>query len=337
MNKAYALVHITDIAYGIDRLYTYSVPNKLREDIRVGSVVVVPFGNANKRVSAVVVEFSDHCNYPHIKSVESIMQYPFDVPSDLISTCTFMKERFFCTFGNAFRAVIPPGVNLGTETVYTAEKDRDISNLNDAGQVMMRFIMRSGCITEREAVDEYGEECKILLNALCKSNYIVKSSRVPEKLNEKNLFTYSLTVSAEEANELAESGEGLTEKQKGLISLLIHYPAATMREIEEIGGYSASIVNALLKKGLLEKRETSFFRDAYSFENIEPEKPFTLSDEQKNAVDGLCELASSNKASGALLFGVTGSGKTRVITEVAKSVIKSGRQVIILLPEIGLA
>ena len=38
MNKAYALVHITDIAYGIDRLYTYSVPSKLREDIRVGSV-----------------------------------------------------------------------------------------------------------------------------------------------------------------------------------------------------------------------------------------------------------------------------------------------------------
>ena len=337
MNKAYALVHITDIAYGIDRQYSYSVPNDLREQIKIGSVVVVPFGNANKRVSAIVVDFSSRCDYPHVKSVESIMQYPFDVPSDLISTCTFMKERFFCTFGSAFRAVIPPGVNLGTETIYTAEKDIDISKLNDAGQVMMRFILQSGCITEREAVEEFGEECKILLNALCKGNYVVKGSRVPEKLNEKNLFTYSLTVSAEEANELAESGEGLTEKQRGLIGLLIHYPAATMREIEEIGGYSASIVNALMKKGLLERRESSFFRDAYSFENIEPEKEFTLSEEQQNAVDGLSKLVETDSANGALLFGVTGSGKTRVITEVAKKVIRSGRQVIILLPEIGLA
>ena len=173
MNKAYALVHITDIAYGIDRQYSYSVPNDLREQIKIGSVVVVPFGNANKRVSAIVVDFSSRCDYPHVKSVEIIMQYPLDDPSDLISTCTFMKERFFCTFGSAFRAVIPPGVNLGTETIYPAEKDIDISKLNDAGQVMMRFILQSGCITEREAVEEFGEECKILLNALCKGNYVV--------------------------------------------------------------------------------------------------------------------------------------------------------------------
>ena len=337
MDKDYALVHIIDIAYGIDKQYSYFIPYALREQVDIGSVVVVPFGNANKRVSAVVVDLIEHCAYPHVKSIESVMQYPFDVPSDLISTCTFMKERFFCTFGSAFRAVIPPGVNLGTETVYTADKDLDISRLNDAGQVMMRYIFQHGVITEREAVDEFGEECKILLSSLCKSNYVVKSSRVPEKLNEKNLFTYTLTVSNEEANELTESGEGLTEKQKGLISLLTHYPAATMREIEEIGGYTAAIVNALLKKGLIEKRETSFFREAYSFDDVEPEGEFSLSDEQLDAVNGINELAESNEAKGALLFGVTGSGKTRVITEVAKRIIKKGRQVIILLPEIGLA
>ncbi len=338
MDKEYALVHIIDVAYGIDKEYAYFIPYNLREQIQIGSVVVVPFGNANKRMSAVVVDFTDHCQYPHVKSLDSIMQYPFDVPVDLIGACTFMKERFFCTFGSAFRTVIPPGVNLDTETIYTAEKDCNISELNDAGQIMMRFILeRNGVTTEREAVEEFGDEGKTLLNALCRCNYLVKGSRVPERLNEKNLFTYTLTVSNEEASELVESGQGLTEKQKGLISLLTHYPAATMREIEEIGGYSTAIVNALLKKGLLEKRETSFFREAYSLENIAPEGEYTLSDEQKTVVDGLCELADSNEAKGALLFGVTGSGKTRVITEVAKKVINNGRQVIILLPEIGLA
>ncbi len=337
MNKAYAFVHITDIAYGIDRKYSYFVPHELRESIKIGSVIIVPFGNSNKRVSAIVVGFSEDCKYPNVKPIDSIMNYPFDVPESLIRTCSFMKERFFCTFGSAFRAVIPPGVNLGTETVYSIKQDADTSSLNDAADVLVRTINTKGIVTEREIISEYGEECKKLLTALCKNGILERTSRVPEKLNEKNLFTHTLTVTLEEANRLIESGEGLTEKQKGLIELLIHYPAATMREIEEIGGYSQAIVSALIKKGIVEKRETAFFRDAYSFDNIEPEGEYTLSDEQTNAVDGLCALTDSGKAHGALLFGVTGSGKTRVIIETAKHIINNGKQAIILLPEIGLA
>ena len=337
MDKNYAFVHITDIAYGIDRKYCYFVPCELRDKIDIGSVIIVPFGNANKRVSAVVVGFAKECDYPRVKPIDDIMHYPFDVPSNLIRTCSFMKERFFCTFGSAFRTVIPPGVNLGTETIYSLEDDADTTSLNDSADVLVRTIRTKGVVTEREIISEYGEECKKLLNALCKSKILKRDSRVPEKLNEKNLFTHTLTISPEEANILIESGEGLTEKQKGLIELLLHYPAATMREIEEIGGYSNAIVTALIKKGIVEKRETAFFRDAYSFDDVEPEGEYTLSDEQCQAVDGLCELADSEKANGALLFGVTGSGKTRVIIETVKHIIKNGKQAIILLPEIGLA
>lgn len=334
MNKAYAFVHITDIAYGIDRRYSYFVPHELRDKINIGSVVVVPFGNANKRVSAIVVGFSDCCEYPRVKPIDDIMHYPFDVPECLINTCVFMKERFFCTFGSAFRAVIPPGVNLDSEIFYYLAEDADVSGLNDAAEVLLRFITCKGNASEREIVAEFGEESKKLLQALCKNDILKRESRVPEKLNEKNLYTYSLAISNEE---IEVTSEKLTEKQKGLVELLTHYPAATMREIEEIGGYTQAIVNALVKKGIVDKRETAFYRDAYSFENVEPEGEYTLSNEQKEAVNGLTELAESKQAKGALLFGVTGSGKTRVIIETAKHIIKHGRQVIVLLPEIGLA
>ncbi len=336
-SKAYAFVHIIDIAYGIDRRYTYFVPIELREEMNIGSVIVVPFGNANKRVSAVVTGFSDECEYPHVKSVESIMHYPFEVTEELLKTCAFMKERFFCTFGNAFKAVIPPGVNLGSEIIYSVNSEHDLSKLNEPAEVLVRLIESKGIVTEREIINEYGEEGKRLLSSLLKLDVLIKDSRVPEKLNEKNLYTYSLTVSAEEATEIIESGEGFTDKQKKLIELLINYPAATMREIEELGGFSTAIVNALVKKGIVEKRETSFFREAYSFGDVPKEGEYSLSDNQKDVVDGLIVLADSHEAKAALLFGVTGSGKTRVIIETAKSIIASGRQVIVLLPEIGLA
>ncbi len=337
MKKAYAFVHITDINYGIDREYSYFVPENLRDEIKIGSVAVVPFGNSNKRVSAVVCGFAESSDYPHCKSIDSILAYPFEVPEDLIRTCTFMKERFFCTFGSAFRTVIPPGVNLGSETVYEAVSDKSVDRLNSSAEVLFRHIKLNGACNERELVNEFGEECKKLLSSLTKSGYIVRDTRVPEKLNEKNLHTYTLTIPTEEANALCETGEGLTEKQKGLISLLTHFPAATMREIEELGGYSSAIVNALVKKGYVEKRDTTFFREAYNFSNVEPEGEYHLSDEQRNVVDGLTELSKAKEAKAALLFGVTGSGKTRVITETAKSVIADSKQVIILVPEIGLA
>ncbi len=337
MNKAYAFVHITDIAYGIDKRYSYFVPHELREEIKIGSVVVVPFGITNKRKSAIVVGFAEECEYPRVKRIDSIMHYPFDVPEELINTCSFMKERFFCTFGNAFRTVIPPGINLSTETIYTINEERDKSRLNDAAVILLRTIELKGVATERELIHEYGDECKILLDALCKNDVLFRSSRVVEKLNEKNLYTYSLTITNEEALEISESGSGYTEKQKGLISLLINYPTATMREIEEIGGYSQAVVSAVLKKGIIEKRETTFFRDAYNFEDIPKEDEYILSPDQQNALNGLKGLIDCGEAKGALLFGVTGSGKTRVIIEAAKEVINKGKQVIVLLPEIGLA
>ncbi len=337
MNKAYAAVHIIDIAYSIDRQYSYAVPYDMREEIKVGSVAVVPFGNSNKRLSAVVVGFSENCDYPRVKYIDKLLHYPFEVPEDLIRACSFMKERFFCTFGSAFRAVIPPGVNLSSETVYSINPEKDQSRLNDAAVIMLRRISEKGIATERDLVIEFGDEGKVLLDSLCRCNALIKDSRVPEKMNEKNLFTYSLTVGTEEAVALAEGGEGLTEKQRGLISLLLNYPTATMREIEEIGSYSSAIVNALLKKGIVEKRETHFLREAYSFDSIEPEGEFSLSEAQQNAVDTLNGLIDSKEPKAALLFGVTGSGKTRVIIEAAKKVINDGRQVIVLLPEIGLA
>lgn len=337
MEKAYAFVHIIDIPYAIDKVYSYLVPKPLWDEIKIGSVVVVPFGNSNKKVSAVVVGLSSECEYPRPKPVKSVMQYPFDVPEELLKTCAFMKERFFCTFGSAFRTIIPPGVNLDTEIVYSVNPEFDLSSVNDSAQFLLREIALKKQHREFDMITEYGEDAKTLLDALLKIGAVIKESRVPERINEKNLFIYNLCIPSDEAAHIIETGEGLSEKQRQLAEFLTHYPAATMREIEQIGRFTPAIVNALIKKRIVERRETSVFRKAYSFDNIEPEKEFTLSEEQKSALDGISALIDSGEAKGALLFGVTGSGKTRVIIEAAKKVIKSGRQVIILIPEIGLA
>ena len=337
MDKAYAFVHIIDISYTIDRAYTYFVPPEYREEIKIGSVIVVPFGISNKKKSAVVVRLSDECDYPNIKSMDKILEYPFDVPEDLVSTCGFMKKRFFCTFGAAFRAVLPPGINLDTETVYRISENADFETLNTPAQVLMRDIKLRKVAVERELIDKYGEECQRLLNSLTKAGDLVKFSRVPEKINELNRYTVSLAIEPETALSLLESEKALTKKQKTLVEILLNYPVCTLNEVKLMGNVSPSVVNALVKKKYVSKTETKINRVAYDFGSYGHEKPFTLTDSQEKAVNKLVSLASEDKANAALLFGVTGSGKTRVIIETVKKVIADGKQAIVLLPEIGLA
>ncbi len=337
MNGCYARVRIIDIAYGIDRDYCYSIPESLRSEIKIGSVVTVPFGNANRHVSAAVVGLDDECDFPRIKPIAGVLHYPFSISGELIRTCAFMSDRFFCTFGSAFRTILPPGINLESETVFSIADGADTTGLNDAAEVLIRFIAAKGTAAERELTAEFGEECKKLLAALTREGTLKKETRVPEKINEKNLYTVCLAISPREAAEAAEAGNGLTERQRELLAFLVDNPAPTLREAEELGGFSASVINGLCKKGFAEKRETTVLRKAYELGDIPEEAPFTLNKGQTEALEGINRLFDTGTAAGALLFGVTGSGKTRVIIEAVRHAVAKGRQAIVLVPEIGLA
>ena len=337
MEKAYVSVHILDVAYRIDREYSYFLPPELRERVRKGTLLVVPFGMANKQVSAVAVDFSKDCTYDRVKSVLSVLDYPFDIPEEFTELCKFMKERFFCSFGQAFRTMLPPGINLDTEVYYTVSGKEPTEDLNEAAFVLYRYVR-----TEKEALpgkirEEFGEEASKMLDSLCNLGFLEKKSRVRKKVNEKTVTMLKLCGDAEEIFALLESDSGLTEKQKVLVELLTHYPCATMREVSEIGGISSSVVATLVRKGIVRREEVRMNRESYSTEReLPPPAPVSLSDEQQDAVDTLKALSDAEEAKAALLYGVTGSGKTKVIIETVKHVLAKGQSAIILLPEIGL-
>ena len=336
MERAYVSVHIIDISYHIDRPYSYFLPPALREGLRVGSIVVVPFGNANKQVSAVVTGFSDSCAYAPVKPVQAVLDYPLPVPEELCAVCLFMKERFFCTFGSAFRTVLPPGVNLGTEVYYTAAPEAAPEALNAPAEALFRFVRTAREATRSRLFEEFGPECAPLLDALAEKGILVRHSRVPKKINEKNVRRVCLAVEAEEARALLEAPGGLTPKQRVLLELLLHYPCSTVRELEAVGGVSAAVVGTLVKKGVaayVAQREERAPAPA----GPSPERTaFTLSAQQRAAADALAALHARGKAQAALLYGVTGSGKTKVIITAVQHILEQGRTAIILLPEIGL-
>ncbi len=101
-------------------------------------------------------------------------------------------------------------------------------------------------------------------------------------------------------------------------------------------GVAASTLASLCKKGYLSKEIKTVLRDAdeLSYSSADEEN-IILSPGQRECVE---RVAASFSAPDKpfLLYGITGSGKTHVYTELAKRVLAAGRGVIILVPEIGL-
>lgn len=337
MEHPYVSVHILDASYRMDRPYTYFLPPDLRGQVKKGSLLVVPFGVSNKQVSAVAVEFSDACDFPRIKPILQVLDYPFDVPESFVDLCRFMKERFFCSIGQAFRTILPPGINLNTEVYYIPGEKEAPEALSGGGLLLYRAVRAAKELSERKLLADYGEEAERALRLLCDMGLLSKRSRVRKQLNEKNLTMLRLCGSAEEILALLESDSALTEKQKVLVELLTHYPCATMREVAEIGGISPSVISALVRKGIVRREEVRVERDLLlSQPPVEPAPPVMLSEEQAEAVNTLCGLADQPDPKAALLYGVTGSGKTKVIIETVRHILAKGQTAILLLPEIGL-
>ncbi len=337
LSPAFVCVRLLDVSFGADRPYTYRLPEKFAGKVRRGTLLVVPFGAGNRQVSALAVDFADECALPHVKAVSSVLDYPIDLPEELLELCLFMRERFLCTFGQALRAMLPPGLNLHTETFYVLTEKAPKSPLREDFATLYRAVAAEGEATEEELTAVFGEEAPDGLRALSRAGYISRRSRVKRQFNEKTQQVLRPNVPPEELLALMSEDGGLTEKQRVVLEVLSHYPFATQRELSLYSGVSSSVASALVKRGVLRREEVRVERDYLStLEPVPKAEQTVLSEEQTEAADTLCALADQPEPQAALLYGVTGSGKTKVIIETVRHVLAKGRSAILLLPEIAL-
>lgn len=125
------------------------------------------------------------------------------------------------------------------------------------------------------------------------------------------------------------------EKQRALYAAIGAEFAPAADAFAKSGAGSAQL-RALRAAGLVEVRAETVYRNPYADLRIEAGRENKLSPHQTAAYDRLCELYAADGAHCALLYGVTGSGKTRVMKAMIDRVRADGRQVIVLVPEISL-
>ena len=125
------------------------------------------------------------------------------------------------------------------------------------------------------------------------------------------------------------------EKQKALYEAL-GYEFVPVSAIYESTGAGTAQLKALRAAGAVETKLESVWRNPYSDIKIDESKKNVLSPHQQKAFGTLCSLYNAEEARCALLYGVTGSGKTRVMKAMIDHAVESGKGVIVLVPEISL-
>ncbi|MDD2945919.1 MAG: primosomal protein N' [Acinetobacter sp.] len=123
-----------------------------------------------------------------------------------------------------------------------------------------------------------------------------------------------------------------SEKQQQAYKVLKLHPQGTTENILNLAGIETATLKALEKKAIVQciLEHQDFSPQPVTLAQM----PLTANDDQKKAIQQV--LKAQKKYQAFLLDGLTGSGKTEVYLQIMQEVLKQGKQVLVLVPEIGL-
>ena len=266
-------VAVSNATFHFDKLYTYAVMPDQQDTVKLGSMVLVPFGRGSRARMGVVLACDAEPESAKLKYLFDVAPASACLTPELLRLVHFLKERTFCTYYEAVKAVIPYGAQYKPAVAA-----------DGVTPVLQKQLTR------------HTENSYRLVGGL------------PQKPKP-------------------------TAKQLAAVALLGGGPR-TLNELED-KGISRAVLDNLCAKGVLECSKVNKSIDLYSSIPLKNE-PICLTAEQQAAYDALLPKLEDDAPHSALLYGVTGSGKTLVFLKLIARCLEQGRRALVLVPEISL-
>ena len=266
-------VAVSNATFHFDKLYTYAVMPDQQDIVKLGSMVLVPFGRGSRARMGVVLACDAEPESAKLKYLFDVAPASACLTPELLRLVHFLKERTFCTYYEAVKAVIPYGAQYKPAVAA-----------DGVTPVLQKQLTR------------HTENSYRLVGGL------------PQKPKP-------------------------TAKQLAAVALLGGGPR-TLNELED-KGISRAVLDNLCAKGVLECSKVNKSIDLYSSIPLKNE-PICLTAEQQAAYDALLPKLEDDAPHSALLYGVTGSGKTLVFLKLIAHCLEQGRKALVLVPEISL-
>ena len=266
-------VAVSNATFHFDKLYTYAVMPDQQDAVRLGSMVLVPFGRGSRARMGVVLACDAEPENSKLKFLFDVAPASACLTPELLRLVHFLKERTFCTYYEAVKAVIPYGAQYKPAVAA-----------DGVTPVLQKQLVR------------HTENAYKLVGTL------------PPKPKP-------------------------TAKQLAAVALL-GGGERTQTELEE-KGISRAVLDNLCTKGVLECSKVNKSIDLYASIPLKND-PILLTSEQQAAYDALLPHLEDAEPHSALLYGVTGSGKTLVFLKLIERCLQLGRRALVLVPEISL-
>ena len=324
--------------FAIDKPYSYAIPQGMV--LQPGMRVQVPFGRSNRRTEGVVlaVEEGDSAS---LKPVDRSLDEAAVLSDRMLRLAAFMRERYFCTFYDAIRAMLPAGLWFQTKQTFSLTEDRSwqgkhlripyaaelLKLLEDCGGEADSAVLRS-CVEDDAAFER-------AVGYFQRKKWVSTQVDYLRRMGDKTEKIALLATSAEEAMAYAAGRPKSAAMQKAVLELLCGLGSASVKELCYFTGAKPATVKRLAQLGYVALQDKPVLR-CRQIQPVKLDGPLVLNDAQKKAFDGLCSQMQADTPGTALLHGVTGSGKTAVYIKLIQECLASGKQAMFLVPEIAL-
>lgn len=330
------------VPLAVNRVFSYLIPESLRERSLPGMRVLVPFGRKLEQGYLVGLSEQAPLAAEQMKPLFALLDEEPLLSAEILALTRWIADYYLAPWGMVIKAALPSGLSAATETFLTitprgrtcaarlgetarpSGKTRLLALLAERGRLSLREIGRSIKIKSiNSIIDELQAEGLIEAEVKLKQHKLARKEIPVVRLVEPVLEEVSLT----------DKQQALIEKLRGLGG------ACPLAELLKMAGAGRAVVKALAEKGILELGREATFRippPPLEYGELAPQRPHELTGEQQRALEAITSAMARRSYAPFLLHGVTGSGKTEIYIRAIGQALAEGGSALMLVPEIAL-